>query len=391
MKVFYCGLEKYESRYTLQLTQWAMRGFERNGMTAIDVPGITLSDDGKIVHGRVLDAHGRTHFAMTQMASLVNLLSKGAIGSDDAIFLEDMFTPGIESLFYIMNQTPPEYQPNIFVRCLAQTIDPDDFVWDTGMVPWMREFERMVANGPKVHILASNEEMVAHWKIANLGPAPVYNISGLTFDRDEVRGRVAHITPFAAKEKRVVFASRFDSEKNPHFFLDVAEELLRRDPTLSFAVLCGKPFGSNDQSAVYRARELECAGRRFRVHQNLTKNQYYEILNSSRVLFNCALQDWTSNTISEADALGCNVVFPAYRSFPEITANSRRMYLPWNFEDAVASTQNACYFEHEDVGKISEWTNNTMDRICDILKNREASRWYRGNTNYRKHTIRSKY
>jgi len=60
----------------------------------------------------------------------------------------------------------------------------------------------------------------------------------------------------------------------------------------------------------------------------LKKDQYYDIVNNSKVLFNCALQDWTSNTVSEADALGCNVLFPAYRSFPEINNCHERMYIP---------------------------------------------------------------
>jgi hypothetical protein len=53
-----------------------------------------------------------------------------------------------------------------------------------------------------------------------------------------------------------------------------------------------------------------------KIYENLKKNEYYELLNAySSVLFNCALQDWVSNTVSEADALGCNVLFPAYQFF----------------------------------------------------------------------------
>ncbi len=63
----------------------------------------------------------------------------GEITWEDTIFFEDMFTPGIEALPYIMDQTNGEYRPNIWVRCLAQTIDPDDFlhVWD--MADWMKD------------------------------------------------------------------------------------------------------------------------------------------------------------------------------------------------------------------------------------------------------------
>ena len=40
-----------------------------------------------------------------------------------------------------------------------------------------------------------------------------------------------------------------------------------------------------------------------KIYENLKKDEYYKILADSRVLFNCALQDWVSNTVSEADAL----------------------------------------------------------------------------------------
>ena len=34
-KLFYCGLESYESRYTLQLTEWNRRVFDRRGLELI--------------------------------------------------------------------------------------------------------------------------------------------------------------------------------------------------------------------------------------------------------------------------------------------------------------------------------------------------------------------
>jgi len=81
-------------------------------------------------------------------------------------------------------------------------------------------------------------------------------------------------------------------------------------------VFVGGPLRSNNEKYLTRARELESKGD-LKIYENLKKDQYYELLADSRVLFNCALQDWVSNTVSEADTLGCNVLFPAYRSFPE--------------------------------------------------------------------------
>jgi len=41
-------------------------------------------------------------------------------------------------------------------------------------------------------------------------------------------------------------------------------------------------------------------------------------------------------------------------------------------------------------GKISDWTNGTVDRICDVIEGK-GEQWLRMGTDYRKHTHESKY
>ena len=143
-KLVYLSLESYTSRYTYQLTDWNKRVFDRRNLNVTYISGPTLDHEQKIVIGQVLDAHGRSYFAMGQMMNLVKMMQQGQINSDDVIYFEDMFTPGFEILGYIINQIPAEMRPRIFVRCLAQTIDPDDFVHVCGMQKWMGHYEKMV-------------------------------------------------------------------------------------------------------------------------------------------------------------------------------------------------------------------------------------------------------
>jgi hypothetical protein len=108
-------------------------------------------------------------------------------------------------------------------------------------------------------------------------------------------------------------------------------------------------------------------------------------------VFNCALQDWVSNTVSEADALGCNVLYPAYRSFPETFANDpERLYIPWSIDDAIAKLDVLLKKAHPNMGKISDYTDGTIDRICDILEG-NGSKYLRTSSDYRKHTREAKY
>jgi hypothetical protein len=386
------GLESYKARYTLQLTEWNRRVFDRRGLDVVYVPGITIDNTQAISVGQVLDAHGRSYFGMSQMMNLVQLMKNGEVTHEDVIYFEDMFQPGIESLPYILDQVPAELRPRIYVRCLAQSIDPDDFVHVWGMAKWMGLYEQMV-NEFVTGVLATNEEMVAHMRIAGW-TAPIYNISGLAFGKEEVLERIGgreNLRPFDDRLRRVGFAARWDQEKQPGFYMDLIEMYheLTSEPC-EFAIFSGGPLRSNNPEYVTRARQLEADGK-LMIYDNLSKNEYYALVNNSRVLFNCALQDWVSNTVSEADTLGANVLYPAYRSFPETFANDpNRLYVPWSIDDAYHKLQNLLREPHHNMGLISDWTNGTVDRVIDIMQG-QGEQWNRGGNRYRDHVATAKY
>jgi hypothetical protein len=146
---------------------------------------------------------------------------------------------------------------------------------------------------------------------------------------------------------------------------------------------------------------MEAEGK-IKIYDNISKNEYYAHLNNTRVLFNCALQDWVSNTVSEADTLGCNVLYPAYRSFPETFANDpNRLYVPWSIDDAYHKLQNLLREPHHNMGLISDWNNATVDRIVDIMQTAgtvaeggmecKAAQWNRSGNRYRDHGAHEKY
>ena len=391
-KLYYMGIEKIESRYTLQLTEWNRRVFDRRGLDVVYVDGANIDNTQSISVGQVLDAHGRSYFSMSQMMNLVQMMRNGDVTSEDVIYFEDMFAPGMESLPYILNQVPITQRPEIYVRCLAQAIDPDDFVHVWGMAKWMDLYEKMV-NEFVTGVLATNEEMVAHMRIAGWS-APIYNISGLAFGKEEVLERIGglqNIRPFDQRKMRVGFAARFDQEKQPDFYMDLIEMWATQGQyPVEFAIFQGGPLRSNNQRYIDRARNLEARGL-LTIHEDLKKNDYYALLNDTRVLFNCALQDWVSNTVSEADTLGANVLYPAYRSFPETFADDpNRLYVPWSIDDAYHKLNNLLQAPHHNMGLISDWTDGTVDRVVDILEG-NGEQWNRAGNRYRDHVSQAKY
>lgn len=394
-KLFYMGLESYEARYTLQLQEWNERVFNLRGIDYEVIHGEELDSSKAIVTGSVLDAHGRTYYSMSQHMSLIQKMKNGEVTSDDVIFYEDMFTPGLECLPYIMDQSPAEYRPKVFLRFLAQTTDPDDFLIREGMFDWMRKYEEMVdqfVDG----IMVASEEFVAHLRIAGI-KCPIY-VTGLPFGKSEVQERVPETKFIGERTRRVAFSSRWDDEKQPHFYMDLAETYYKVDPRVEFAIFCGhSELKSNDQAYVDRAYILQMSNRaNFRVYTGLKKNEYYTLLADTQVLFNCALQDWVSNTVSEADALGALTLFPAYRSFPEVFANNaNHLYVPWSVDDALeklkrmfVSIDNGTLWKYN-MGKISDYQNGTIDRTIDSILTEHANR--RDCTTYRKHVAKAKY
>lgn len=403
-KLFYMGLESYEARYTLQLQDWNERVFGKRGIDYEIITGQELDNSKAIVTGSVLDAHGRTFYSLSQHMSLIQKMKNGDITSDDVIFYEDMFTPGLECLPYIMDQSPPEYRPKVFLRFLAQTTDPDDFLIREGMFDWMRKYEEMIdqfVDG----IMVASEEFVAHLRIAGI-KAPIY-VTGLPYGKEEVRSRIDSNIPIQDRKDRVGFAARWDDEKQPHFYMDLAEEYYKIDPSVEFAIFCGHPeLKSNDPEYVERALQLQGGERNdgwperkanFKIYTGLKKNDYYELLANSKVLFNCALQDWVSNTVSEADTFGTLTLYPAYRSFPEVFANNgNHLYVPWSIDDAINKLMamfasiGAGDLSQYNVGKISDYQNGTIDRTIDCMLG-HAEHLSRNDNLYRRHVAKAKY
>ena len=369
--LIYLPLESYEERYTSQLCKWNTDRFDERGIDYIVVHGRDLREDDRINVGQVLDAHGRSYYSLHQMAELVSLLHDGNFDEKDVIFSEDLFQPGYAALPYILSQMPINKRPQVYTRCLAQSIDPDDFVHP--MRHWMRHFE-MLVDRTVDGILMANTEMGPHMRIA-MFDAPLY-VTGLPFDKNEVRSRVGELKPLSERKKRVVFSSRWDKEKQPWFYMDLIEKFHERQgkDMPEFVITTGAAeLRSTNQEYLDRARDLQERGL-LTICEGLSKTTYYHMLANSQIQFNCARQDWQSNTLNEASALGTYSLCAAFRSFPQALNNNHRfLFSPWSLEDAYekmcALLEDAaiCNTHEEVIDYPADEMHKTIDRTIDIL------------------------
>lgn len=299
-KLFYLGIEPYEERYSLQLQTWNENRFKARGIDYEIISGLKLDDDKTIKTGQVLDAHGRCYWATTQMAELVKRMYSGEVTGEDVIFSEDLFHPGYSSIPYILEQLPEKDRPKFFTRNLAQSIDPDDFVFPWR--EWMRPFEQIV-DKTATGILMANTEMGWHMRVGMLNTSKLY-VTGLPFDSTEVLSRIGgkkNLKPLKSRTNRVAFCSRWDKEKQPWFYMDLIEKFNdwasnsgNSHLLPEFCILTGsKSLKSNVPDYVTRARELEQKGL-LKIYEGLSKNEYYSLLSDSRIHFTCNLQEWVN-------------------------------------------------------------------------------------------------
>lgn len=333
--LYYLPLEGYIERYTSQWSAPKTGWLERNWIAAgveyfrID-PGMPVRT---ITHGAVVDAVGRTEFCFQQIRQLLQLMEQGVITSDDVIYLDDFWTPGLPALFYAMDVM--NVRPKVFAFLHAQSVDEFDFTHR--MRRWLRPIEAGITNA-LTGVFVCCPLLKTLMLDGGLGDDSKIHVTGHPFSSEEVMERMPAWYRIARTGRRmtipdrknqVVWSSRFDAEKNPHFFLEVAETIMKEQKDTTFVVCTSQPkLRSNDPTTLEALAKLQLKyPYQMQVREGLSKEQYYDILTESKVQFNCANQDFVAITLLEASVAGCWPVYPDFRSFPETFGTRGQHYM----------------------------------------------------------------
>ena len=333
--VFYFGLEPLKARYTYQLSkEWMPATFQpyvdAGKINFIDVEG-EFDPDQQIKVGAVLDAVGRGKFAMSQCSNFLDMLNKDMVQDGDTIFLQDYWHPGIESILYALDLYGISVE--IYAMLHAQSVDEYDFTYP--MRHWMRGFELGLDKRMTGIFVGST---IHREQLRQAGfEAPIHVVS-LPIHKELTEAKIKDMVP-ERKPCNVIYSSRLDKEKNPFFMLAVAEQFLKELPAAEWHVTTsGKEFKSMMPGVLDAMEELAIRQPRFKLLNNLTKEEYYTELANARIQFNCALQDYVSWTVLEATTFGCDLVYPNFRSFPEFIPPNR-LYTAFNVNSAVIRLQ----------------------------------------------------
>lgn len=363
--LYYVPLEPYVERYTYFMSApngWAEDKFNKHNIDFVRIDGDTLGYT--IKDGVVLDACGRSYYALSQISKLVSLINDGTITDDDTIYFEDFWHPGVESLFYIRQLKDMRFKMGAFIH--AQSVDDTDFTWV--MRDWMRPIE--IGYGNQYDFIFTCSPILRQLCIVS-GIAKDNNIFyvGLPYNSKRLLEQLNDIG-FVQQQKdgSVIFASRFDDEKDPNFFLDVVESC----PDIKFKLVNprkNRPITSNVQ--VMQRLDAICD----RKYNNLTiintfdKLTYYTELSRSSVVFNCANQDWVSWTLLEAVTFGCNPLYPIWKDFVyELNGDPRYLYQKRNLEECCEKLRSLIDYSFDDrLLSIKNKHDDSWRRYLEIM------------------------
>ncbi len=368
--IWYFGLEPLKERYTYQLCEkWIPDTFKNYSGTKYDFYQVRAGKQGNSINvGSVLDATGRGFYALGQCQSFMDLIKDNCVKSGDVIFLQDFWTPGVESIFYALDLYGIKVRTYSMIH--AQSVDEYDFTYQ--MKDWIRFYElgldsRLTASfvGSTIH---KEQLRQAGFK------SPIHVVS-LPIDSEQVKTEY----PFKCKKTRtVVFSSRLDKEKNPYFMLEVANKFLQQNPDWTWVIVSSGNIKNKYKQFCYDISIINAnVGERIFILENLNKKDYYKTLSEASIQFNCSLQDYVSWTALEALIYNCTLVYPNFRSFKELFYGNMT-YMPFNVNSALETLrklQNATMtgdlLERSNMGRMLE-----AYIVCEDYSGPELNIWH---------------
>jgi glycosyltransferase involved in cell wall biosynthesis len=352
-------LERYKERYTENLADWEKKVF--SDYFEYEAIGFhdQATDEGDFVAlnirtGEVLDSMQRPVYCMKQILRLMKRLP-----ITRRIYFSDFYTTGLDAIAYAKRNDRPKMSAFLW----AQTFDRYDFT--QSMIDWMRPWEIMAFELYSKVFVAS--PVLKDLIVAALPHTESkIEVVGLPFNSEAILADVDH-SSIEPNKYDVIYTSRWDFEKNPNDFLNLVEYR----PDVQFCISSGATeLRGSDTAAIHRVRKMLDEVENLTCFLGISKAIYHALLASSKVQFNCALQDWISFTLLEALAYECAPLYPNFRSFPEaLMHSSRNLYAPGNIKDASAKLDELLADQtFAERHEILSYHDGTLHRIANSIQ-----------------------
>ena len=335
-QIIIMALEPIAQRYTEQWYYGLPKLLaEETYIRGRDIEIITLDGEsigGQVTTGAFLDFVGTNVWKSTQLAALAKLVQEGSVKDDAAIIWTDAWNPCILQARYMFDLM--EKPVKMYGIWHAGSYDPNDFL---GRIrsPWTVNTEKALYEALDFNMFATNYH--------------VDLFMGGVFDNDLKSSKVLvsgqphnllHETltnrPRAVKKRQVIFPHRDSVEKQPSIFHDLARSM----PDVKFVF----PLDNGAKPS---------------------KEEYYQLLEESTVMFSANLQETLGISAMEAVLLDTIPFLPTRLSYREMY--SAKFLYPDNWTATLAT-----YQEHKE--SIVKHLYYMLDNAADYEENLERQK-----------------
>jgi glycosyltransferase involved in cell wall biosynthesis len=291
-KIIYIPLEDIEERYTPM--------FNNAFKSKCDYYLYPEFEYGtKIEDGEFLDINKTIIFKSKQLTMISELFYKKIIGNGDIFIVGDIFFPGIESIKYMAELQGLNVKVAGFNH--AGRSDPDDFVqklssWSDSSEKGYHESFDLVFFGSEFHRIRT----VNYFNLDQNSTC----VTGMIWDSNYINS--IYKPSGLKKEDVVVWPHRISKEKGFGDFLKIAKQ----NPSQKFLI-----------TSSGREVNVELPENITYLH-NLSKAQYYQILDESKYYLSTAYQETFGYTLQEAIHYGCKVAVPDRACYPEMVSEN---------------------------------------------------------------------
>lgn len=340
-RVFLIDLEAVETRYT---GEWKTHFPELLRKAGHDVQVIDGPTDipAATTPGAFLNFGGTNVYKANQVEQLGRLFCNGAVHSGDHFIFTDAWHPGIINLKYMSELL--NIPVKIHALWHAGSYDPQDFLGRLiGDAPWVRHAEKSFYECIDHNYFATDFHIQMFFK--NLFGKKV--ISGANFDGKVIRTgwpmeyMVDTLSMYKGMKKRnlILFPHRLAPEKQVDIFRDLKSQL----PQYEF-VICQE--------------------------QQLTKNEYHNLLGEAKLVFSANLQETLGISWYEGAIVDAIPMVPDRLSYSEMALDDFKYPSIWteSFSSYELYKEDVCskivqYMENYE--KFLPSLNKQVDTLTD--------------------------
>jgi len=304
MNLIHVPLELLEERYSKQWFVWFEKEFKNHNVNYTHIlPSSGLNC--KIEVGEFLDVIKTNTFKAEQLQAITRLFTHNLVTKDTVFLFMDGWFPGLEMLAYLRDALKIPFKiAGIFH---AGTWDQHDYLTKCGMKPWGQFCERawfeimdviFVATQFHKNLIIENS---AYIQKGTVHITDKIKVTGLPIYPDFVKA--------VSKENIIVFPHRKAEEKRPDLFMSLKYRLQNTLPDWQF--IFSKDVCNN-------------------------KDEYYDLLNRSRIAVSFAEQETFGIAMLEATLCGCIPIVPNKLSYKELYQN----WFQYDVDNAVENAAN---------------------------------------------------